>query len=111
MGVRLEQISHLWKLMSPADQARYGAVSQTVSPACDAPKRSPKRDADERKQQGDFANWLSLQNSKGHKIPYVWHAMHKPSKATIGCPDFYVGIIGHSIWIEFKRDSGCRLTP
>jgi hypothetical protein len=110
MGVRVEQISHLWKLMSPADQAQYGAVPKMVSCACDAPKPSPKRDADEKKQQGDFASWLSLQNSKGHKIPYVWHATHTRSKATPGTPDFWVGINTRGIWFEFKRDSSCRLT-
>ena len=65
--------------MDPADQARYGVVPGTLScvrddaPKC-SPKRSPKRDADERKQQGEFASWLSLQRSKGRKIPYCWHA-------------------------------------
>jgi hypothetical protein len=110
MGVRLEQISHLWKLMSPADQARYGVVQQVVSSIRDTPKSSPKRDTDERKQQGDFANWLSLQNSKGRKIPYVWHATNSRSKATPGTPDFWVGINGRGLWFEFKRDSSCRLT-
>jgi hypothetical protein len=28
----------------------------------------------------------------------------------VGCPDFWVGINGHSIWIEFKKDRSCRLT-
>jgi hypothetical protein len=110
MGVRLENSPHLWRLMDPADQARYGVVRGTLLCIRDTPKRSPKRDAGEKKEQGDFANWLSLQWSKGRKIPYCWHAMHKPSKATVGCPDFWVGINGRGIWFEFKRDSSCRLT-
>ena len=110
MGVRLEKSPHLWRLMDPADQARYGVVPGTLScvrddaPKC-SPKRSPKRDADERKQQGEFASWLSLQRSKGRKIPFVWHATHTRSKATPGCPDFWVGVAGRGIWFEFKRDA------
>jgi len=106
---------HLWRLMDPADQARYGVVPGTLScvrddaPKC-SPKRSPKRDADERKQQGEFASWLSLQRSKGRKIPYCWHATNSRSKATSGTPDFWVGINGHAIWYEFKKDRTCKLT-
>jgi hypothetical protein len=103
MGIRLESSPHLWKLMDPADQVRYGVVPGTLSCIRDkASNRSPKRDADERKQQSDFANYLSLQNSKGCKIPFCWHATHTRSKATPGTPDFWVGINGHSIWLEFK---------
>jgi hypothetical protein len=126
MGIRVEQISHLLPLMSSADQARYGGVVNVardsgVHVARDVgvvhgirdatPKRSPKRDASEKKQQSDFASWLSLQNSKGHKVPFCWHATHTRSKATPGTPDFWVGINGKGIWFEFKRDSSCRLTP
>jgi hypothetical protein len=115
MGVRLENSPHLWRLMDPADQARYGVVPGTLScvrddaPKC-LPKRSPKRDADERKQQGEFASWLSLQRSKGRKIPYCWHATNSRSKATSGTPDFWVGINGSGIWFEFKKDDTCKLT-
>src|SRR6516225_4068732 len=72
---------------------------------------SSRKNADERKEQATFANWLLLQNSQGRKIPYVWHATHRASKATPGTPDFWVGINGHSIWFEFRRDQSCRLTP
>jgi hypothetical protein len=125
MGIRLEQISHLLPLMSSADQARYGGV---VNVARDSgahgvrddgvvhgvrdgtPIRSSKRDASEKKEQGEFASWLSLQRSKGRKIPFVWHATHTRSKATPGCPDFWVGVAGRGIWFEFKRDDTCKLT-
>jgi len=39
---------------------------------------------DEKKQQADFASWLSLQYSKGRKIPFSWHATNSRSKATPG---------------------------
>jgi hypothetical protein len=106
MGVQLSSAPHLTRLMSRADQARYGVGSDTR----DTPKSSRKRDRDERREQGDFANWLLLQNSQGRKIPFCWHALHKPSKATPGTPDFWVGVTGHGIWLEFKWD-GCKLSP
>jgi hypothetical protein len=43
-------------------------------------------------------------------IPFVWHATHSRSKATPGTPDFFVGVSGHAMWIEFKRDRSCHLT-
>ena len=96
--------------MNDKDRARYGGVRDTESGIRDTGK-SRKRDADERREQGEFANWLLLQNSQGRKIPFVWHATHTRSKATPGTPDFWVGINGRSLWIEFKRDESCKLSP
>jgi hypothetical protein len=113
MGVRVEMSPHLVRLMSPEDRKRYGQmITQTTVPAHEldrAPSR--KRDSDERREQGDFANWMLLQNSNGRKIPFCWHATHTRSKATPGTPDFWVGSNGRGIWFEFKRDSSCKLTP
>jgi hypothetical protein len=113
MGVHLSVAPHLLSLMNSDDRARYGgATAQTESSIRDdTSNRSHKRDAAERKEQGTFASWLLLQNSNGRRIPFVWHATHKPSKATPGTPDFFVGINGHALWIEFKRDASCKLTP
>src|SRR3974390_819656 len=104
-------------VMNSEDRARYCGVPAPAKTAktpnsANTPNMgttSRKRDADERREQGDFANRLLLQNNKGRKIPWVWHATHKPSKATVGCPDFYVGINAHSMRIEFKRDNSCKL--
>jgi len=101
MGVRVELAPHLLSLMNDKDRARYGGVRDTESGIRDTGK-SRKRDADERREQGEFANWLLLQNSQGRKIPFVWHATHTRSKATPGTPDFWVGINGRSLWIEFN---------
>src|SRR6516165_2444613 len=101
MGVDLASASHLTRLMSSEDAARYGIVTGTGDTK-NANKSSRKRPADERREQADFANWLLLQNSQGRKIPFVWHATHTRSKATPGTPDFYVGINGRSLWIEFN---------
>jgi hypothetical protein len=113
MGVRVELAPHLLRLMSLEDQQRYGGQLNLVTTTAVSqlnPDRSPKRDADEKKQQGEFASWLSLQNSKGRKIPFCWHTTHTRSKATPGTPDFWVGINGRGIWFEFKRDDTCKLT-
>jgi hypothetical protein len=45
---------------------------------------------------------LLLQNSKGRKIPFVWHAT--------GTPDFWAGVNRHGMWIEFKRGYSRHLT-
>jgi hypothetical protein len=114
MGIRVEMAPRLLRLMSLEDQQRYGGQLNLVTTAAVPglnPDPSPKRDADEKKQQADFANWLSLQNSKSRKIPFSWHATHTRSKATPGTPDFWVGINGHSMWLEFKRDGSCKLSP
>jgi hypothetical protein len=86
MGVRVELSPHLLRLMSSDDQARYGGAPDTQIIAADTPTTSSRRDADERREQGGFANWLLLQNSQGRKIPYVWHSTHRPSTASVGCP-------------------------
>jgi hypothetical protein len=111
MGIRLALSPHLFRLMSPEDQAHYGAVPDTArGPRLDRDP-SPKTGTAEKKEQGTFASWLLLQNSKGRKIPFCWHATHTRSKATPGTPDFWVGINRHSMWIEFKRDYSCDLSP
>jgi hypothetical protein len=114
MGVRASQSPHLLRLMSVEDQQRYGGqLNLVTTPAVSQlnQDRSPKRDADERKQQGEFASWLQLQNSKGRKIPFCWHVTHTRSKATPGTPDFFVGVAGRGLWFEFKRNDTCKLTP
>ena len=110
MGVRLQLSPHLVRLMSPEDQVRFGALPNTApTPHLD---RQPthKTTTGERKEQGTFANWLLLQNGQGRKIPFCWHATHTRSKASIGAPDFFVGINGHAMWFEFKVGSN-KLTP
>jgi hypothetical protein len=115
MGVRLSLSPHLLSLMNNDDRARYGggATPETQSSRIhvDTSNRSHKRDATERKEQGTFASWLLLQNNNGRRIPFVWHATNSRSKATPGTPDFFVGVNGHALWIEFKRDGSCKLTP
>lgn len=115
MGIHPSNLTRqIWDLMSPADQdaftGRFGQVPFAPDPKAD-PHPPPKSGAAEKKEQASFANWLLLQNSKGRKIPFVWHSTHTRSKATPGTPDFWVGINGHAIWFEFKRDYSCELRP
>jgi hypothetical protein len=104
MGIPVELAPHLIRLMSSEDAARY-CVATTSN------KTGRRNCSNERREQGDFANWLLLQNSQGRKMPFVWHATHRASRATPGTADFWAGVNGRSLWIEFKRDQSCRLTP
>jgi hypothetical protein len=112
MGIRVSLNSHLLRLMSAEDQARYGAVGDTVpGPHLDDPQPPRKTGTAERKEQATFASWLLLQNSKGRKIPFCWHATNSGSKAIPGTPDFLAGINGRGIWLEFNRETtlpSCR---
>ena len=105
MGWTVDQAQRIIHLMDKEDQERYDqrAQGQEAVPP-------PKTDRLERDQQKQFANWLLLQRSKGRKLPFVWHAMHKPSTASPGCPDFGVGCWQGWLWIEFKRDYSCTLS-
>jgi hypothetical protein len=87
--------------MNPQDQRTYGPG---IHPA-DDPHPPPKTDKAERDEQRSFANYC-LQR----ELPFSWHATNARSKATPGTPDFWVGINGASLWIEFKRDWSCKLS-
>jgi len=108
----------LWDLMSPEDQAKFPELVRLYGggPAPD-PKLEVhppvKSGGSEKAEQGSFANWLLLQNSKrseDNQIPFEWHPTHTRSKTTPGCGDFWVGINGISMWFEFKRDYSCELS-
>jgi len=55
----------------------------------------------ERDEQCIFANWCLLNG-----LPFCWHATHKPSTASRGVSDFWVGKDSRSAWFEFKSASG-----
>lgn len=110
MGLRLKEVPrHYFPLMSAEAQAYYSKGSTAPDPKLEI-RPPPKRSIAERKEQGHFANWLLLQNSEGKMIPWCWHATHKPSTASPGVPDFWVGVNTHGLWIEFKRDYSCPLS-
>lgn len=99
--IRLADYPELARLMSVEDQRTYGPG---IHPP-DEDHPPPKTDRAERKEQAQFASYCLLKD-----YPFVWHATHKPSKATPGTPDFWVGVNGASLWIEFKRDYSCKLS-
>lgn len=82
--------------MNPEDQLRYG---HEVRPSFeDDPHPPPVTDKLEREEQRQFANWCLL-----HKYACVWHSTAHRSKASLGCPDFIIGLNSVTLWIEFKR--------
>jgi hypothetical protein len=82
--------------MNADDRARYGPE---VRPSYeDDPHPPPVTDKLEREEQRQFASWCML---KGYAC--VWHSTGHRSKASLGCPDFIVGVNGSTLWIEFKR--------
>lgn len=83
-------------LMSPEDQARY---SPEPRPSFEEDPHPPVvTDKLEREEQRLFASDCLR---KGYAV--VWHSTAHRSKASLGCPDFVVGIKGVTLWIEFKR--------
>lgn len=82
--------------MSPDDQARY---SPEPRPSWeDDPHPPPVTDKLEREEQRLFASDCLR---KGYAI--VWHSTAHRSKASLGCPDFVIGLQTITLWIEFKR--------
>ena len=55
----------------------------------------------ERDEQRVFAQWC-----QSHQLPFVWHSTAHRTKASVGCPDFIIGLRGTTLWIEFKRQGG-----
>jgi hypothetical protein len=83
--------------MKPEDQKKYGGLESRPSFE-DDPHPPPVTDALEREEQRQFANWCLL-----HSYACVWHSTRARSRASLGCPDFIVGVNGVTLWIEFKR--------
>jgi hypothetical protein len=55
----------------------------------------------EREEQRLFSRELQRR-----ELPFYWHSTAHRTKATVGCPDFIVGINAVTIWIEFKMHGG-----
>src|SRR4029077_13483510 len=85
-----------WTDLSPAQQSLIeGApVEPEIARAQILKDRRPRLERDEQRL---FANWCLL-----HALPFCWHATHKPSTATTGVFDFWVGKDTRSAWLEFK---------
>ena len=86
---------HLLKLMDPRDRPP-GNAGLTAAEAGQAGDERLERD-----EQRIFARWC-----QSHQLPFVWHSTAHRTKASVGCPDFIVGLRGVTLWIEFKRPGG-----
>jgi hypothetical protein len=97
MGIRIEFSPHLIPLMdNPTDRAFF---SPGIHPKYEEDHHPPpKTDKHEKEEQRSFMNYCLL-----HGYPAVWHAMHKPSTATPGTPDFVVPVNRKVLFIEFKN--------
>jgi hypothetical protein len=87
--------------MNPADQEKYtpGQMVAVGRPSYEEdPHPPPVTDRLEREEQRLFASWCLRK-----MYPCVWHSTRHRSKASLGCPDFIVGVRGMTLWIEFKR--------
>lgn len=98
MGLNLKDYPHLIPLLAP-ETKRMDSHPE------------PKSGDTEKSQQNQFINHLLFENEKGADIPFTWHSMHKPSRATPGTPDVGFGINGQWIWLEFKKDYSAELSP
>ena len=102
---------HLKRLMSEEDQKRYfpSPGESFATPGVHPPDEAVppfKTDKSEKKEQASFANHCLLRG-----YPYCWHGTHKRSTGTEGTPDFWVGVNGTGVWIEFKRDHTAPFSP
>jgi hypothetical protein len=115
MGVRLAVAPHLFRLLSPEDQKLYGqTIAQTTIPVptlgCHS---SPKSSVAERRNRATSrtgccyrtANATERRKSLSSGTPLI-----SPRRPPPGTPDFFVGVSGHAMWIEFKKDRSCHLT-
>ena len=85
----------LLKLMDPRDRPP-GPAGLTAAQATDKNAQHLERD-----EQRIFAQWC-----QSHQLPFVWHSTAHRTKASVGCPDFIVGLRGATLWIEFKCPGG-----
>jgi VRR-NUC domain-containing protein len=88
------------RLMSKEDQEFYGFAVPGVHTKDEA-HPPVKTGTTERREQGEFWNWLCL---NGYDSATIWHRTDKATGATRGTPDFIVPIWGPErvLYIEFK---------
>lgn len=96
MGIKITEVTDkIRSLMNPADAELYGGGPMQLA---DPPA---KTDRLEREDQRQFASYCLL-----HNYAPVWHSTAHRSKASLGCPDFFVTVNGYPLMLEFKRIGG-----
>src|ERR1700746_1652886 len=84
-----------WTDLSPAQKSLIeGGPVEPTQPHAQILRGRPRLERDEQRL---FSNCCLL-----HALPFCWHATHKPSTATTGVFDFWVGKDCRSAWLEFK---------
>jgi len=96
MGFSSPLPEHFLQRMSQKDRAMLGKGGLTVAEAAEAAQKRP-----EREEQRTFARELNRLD-----LPFYWHRTDKRTGATLGVPDFIVGVGGVTLWIEFKAPGG-----
>ena len=96
MGITGPLPEHILRRMNKKDRAALGKAGQTAEEA-----RMVCRTRMERTEQRLFAQELSRLD-----FPFVWHRTDRKTAATLGTPDFIVGLNGQTLWIEFKALGG-----
>ena len=101
--LRSEITQKIASLMSPTDQEYFGFVNPGLHPKFEDDPHPPlKTSTTERKEQGEFWNWLCL---NGYADAVVWHRTDRSTGATRGTPDFIVPLEWgreRVLYIEFK---------
>jgi hypothetical protein len=96
MGITGPLPEHILRRMNKEDRAALGKVGLTASEA-----QAKCESRLERQEQRIFAN-----ECLRRELPFVWHRTDRKSAATLGTPDFIVGLDGQTLWIEFKAPGG-----
>ena len=96
MGLSGPLPEHLLRCMDPKDRVHLGKAGLTAKEATAVAQKRL-----EREEQRIFARELTRL-----ELPFCWDRTDKRTGATLGVPDFIVGVAGVTLWIEFKALGG-----
>ena len=96
MGFSGSLPDRILKCMSARDRAGLGKAGITSHAAIAKAEQRLERD-----EQRIFSRELVRRS-----LPFYWHRTDKRTGATVGTPDFIVGVAGETLWIEFKAPGG-----
>jgi hypothetical protein len=96
MGLSVSLPEHVLRCLEPKDRRLLGKAGLTAKEATAVAQKRL-----EREEQRIFARELTRL-----ELPFYWHRTDKRTGATLGVPDFIVGVGGATLWIEFKALGG-----
>jgi hypothetical protein len=95
MGIRLEECNDQFLLrLDPAQRKSAGV--KTFAEATEKGRRKYEL-AEQR---------IFLSELQRRELPFYYHRSDTATGATLGCPDFIVGVNAVTLWIEFKSPGG-----